>query len=145
MLPASYRIDYSDRHPHPFGKTWWAVNSGEAALMDDMAMSNCGADAADRYAVLHRHDSLMPGHRLRHYRVFAMNEYGTSPVSIEPTYVTETTVDYARPSAARMLTATTTLVDSIVLDWQRPTDLGGATLLWYCHGGWYERSHEYPT
>ena len=49
-----------------------------------------------------------------------------------PTYVTATTMDYARPSAARGLTATTSLVDSIVLNWQAPNDLGGATLLFYC-------------
>ena len=95
-----------------------------------MADDNCGASAADGMRC-YTDTGLMPGTE-RHYRVFAINEYGTSPVSIEPTYATATTMDYARPSAARMLTATTTLVDSIVLNWQAPTDLGGATLLWYC-------------
>ena len=124
----SYRIDYSDNT-----RVWRNLvggESGEAALMDSMADDNCAADAAVGMRC-YTDDSLKPG-QMRHYRVFAMNYFGTSPVSIVPTYATAITVDYARPSAARGLTATTSLVDSIVLDWQPPTDLGGATLAWYC-------------
>ncbi len=127
-LATSYRIDYSDNT-----RVWRNLlggESGEAALMDTMADSNCAADAADGMRCF-TDMTLTPG-KLRHYRVFAMNDQGTSPVSIQPTYVTATTNDYTRPSAARLLTATTSLVDSIVLNWQSPTDLGGATLLWYC-------------
>lgn len=124
----SYRIDYSDNT-----RVWRNLlggESGEDALMDAMADSKCGSDAMEGMRC-YTDTSLKPG-QLRHYRVFAMNYSGTSVVSIEPTYATATTRDYGRPSAARGLTATTTLPDSIVLDWQSPTDFGGATLLWYC-------------
>ena len=128
---ASYRIDYSDNPTRT--RVWFNLvggDSGEAALMDDMAMSNCGADAADGMRCF-TDMTLKPGTE-RSYRVFAMNEYGTSPVSVMPTYATETTMDYGNPSAVLGLTATTNRREEIELNWQAPTDLGGATLLFYC-------------
>ena len=127
-LAKSYRIDYSDDT-----RVWVNLlggESGEAALMDTMADSNCAADAADGMRCF-TDMTLKPG-ELRHYRVFAMNEFGTSPVSILPTYATATAMDYSSPSAVLGLTATTNRRDEIELNWQAPTDLGGATLLFYC-------------
>ena len=127
-LAKSYRIDYSDNT-----RVWVNLlggESGEAALMDTMADSNCAADAADGMRCF-TDMTLTPG-KLRHYRVFAMNDFGTSPVSILPTYGTATTMDYSSPSAVLGLTATTNRRDEIELNWQSPTDLGGATLLFYC-------------
>ena len=124
----SYRIDVSEDT-----RVWSNLlggESGDPALDDSLADNNCGSGAADGMRC-YTDTSLTPG-ETRHYRVFAVNDFGTSPVSIVPTYATATTTDYGRPSAVLGLTATTTLVDSIVLDWQPPTDLGGATLLWYC-------------
>jgi hypothetical protein len=124
----SYRIDYSDDT-----RVWKNLVGGEES---DEMLSNLAADANCVSATAgdmrcYTDITLEPG-ETRHYRVFAVNEFGTSPLSVEPGYATATTIDYARPSAALGLTATTTLEDRIVLDWQPPTDLGGATLAWYC-------------
>ena len=127
-LAMSYRIDYSDET-----RVWRNLVGGEesdATLMDAAADTDCGADAADGMRCF-TDTTLKPG-QLRHYRVFAVNEFGTSPVSILPTYATATSMDYSNPSAVLSLTATTTRREEIELNWQAPTDLGGGTLLFYC-------------
>ena len=124
----SYRIDYSADT-----RVWKNLLGGEesdTALTDAMADENCAADAADGMRCF-TDMTPMPGTK-RHYRVFAVNDYGTSPVSVMPTYATETTMDYGNPSAVLGLTATTNRRDEIELNWQAPMDLGGATLLFYC-------------
>ena len=123
-----YRIDYSDDT-----RVWVNLmggESGSAALAETMADNNCVADAAAGLRC-YTDTSLKPGME-RHYRVFAVNALGTSPVSTGPTYVTATTLPYANPSPVRGLTATTHHVDQIVLNWQPPTDTGGAEIEWYC-------------
>ena len=123
-----YRIDYSDDT-----RVWVNLmggDSGTAALAETMADNNCGADAADGLRC-YTDMTLKPGTE-RHYRVFAVNLLGTSPVSTGPTYATATTLPYANPSPVQGLTATTHHVDQIVLNWQPPTDTGGAEIELYC-------------
>ena len=124
-----YRVDYSTD-----ARVWHNVIGGEEAgkgtLTEDMAMSNCGsdADADDRcYTV----DMLMPG-KTYHFRVFAMNEFGTSPISVDETIATGDTRPVSPPDAITGLTATDYFTDMIVLDWNAPVDDGGADVLWYC-------------
>ena len=125
----SYRIDYAEDTP----RVWKNLLGGEESdtmLTDAMADDNCAADAADGMRCF-TDMTPMPG-TTRHYRVFAVNGAGTSPVSVMPTYATETTMDYGNPSAVLGLTATTNRREEIELNWQAPMDLGGATLLFYC-------------
>ena len=124
-----YRVDYSTD-----ARVWHNVIGGEEAgkgtLTEDMAMSNCGsdADADDRcYTV----DMLMPG-TTYHFRVFAMNEFGTSPISVDETIATGETRPVSPPDAITGLTATDYFTDRIVLNWNAPVDDGGADVLWYC-------------
>ena len=127
-MATSYRIDYSSDT-----RVWRNLVGGEesdTSLMDTSADMYCGTDAADAMRCF-TDMTLTPGER-RHYRVFAVNEFGTSPVSINPTYHTATAMNYGNPSAVLRLTASTTRRDEIELNWQAPTDLGGATLLFYC-------------
>lgn len=124
----SYRIDYSADT-----RVWKNLVGGEesdTSLAEATADGNCAADAADGMRCF-TDMTLTPGEE-RHYRVFAVNDFGTSPVSIIPTYATATAVDYGNPSPVLNLTASTTRREEIALHWQAPTDLGGATLLFYC-------------
>ena len=121
-LATSYRIDYSADT-----RVWHNL---EPALMDAAADSDCAADAADAMRC-HTDTSLKPKQK-RYYRVFAVNEFGTSPVSEDPTYIFATTLDFADPSEVRGLTATTHHQDMIDLSWQAPADNGGGTVIWYC-------------
>ena len=122
---ASYRIDYSDQPTRT--RVWRNLEMGVADASADMY---CGADAAAGLRCF-TDTSLKPG-QIRSYRVFAVNNLGTSPVSTGPTYATATTLPYANPSPVQGLTATTHHRDQIVLNWQPPTDTGGAEIEWYC-------------
>lgn len=119
---AGYRIDYSDNT-----RVWYNLMP---MVSDASADMDCDADAAEGMRCFTDMD-LTPG-TTRHYRVFAMNDFGASPVSVEPTYDTATTMGYANPTAVLGLSASTHYVDQIVLDWQRPTDTGGADIVLYC-------------
>ena len=121
----SYRIDYSDT---PTRTRVWR-NLG-MSVADAMADDSCAADAAAGMRCF-TDMTLKPG-QTRSYRVFAVNNLGTSPVSTGPTYATATTLPYANPSPVRGLTATKHHRDMIELNWQPPTDSGGAAIKWYC-------------
>ena len=130
MMPAagmgdpatSYRIDYSDDT-----RIWRNLMPMVADASADMY---CGADAA---AAMRCFTDMTPKPGMeRHYRVFAMNALGIGPISVKPTYATAKTLDYANPSPVLGLTATTHHVDMIELNWQPPTDSGGAGIVWYC-------------
>ena len=122
-----YRVDMSyDAH------IWHNVIGGEHStdmLTESMATSNCnsGEDGKRCYTV----SGLKPGETY-HFRVFAMNEFGTSPISILETIGTGETLPVGPPDTVRGLTATDYFRDKIVLDWQKPADTGGADVKWYC-------------
>ena len=101
-----------------------------AALSDADADANCASGAAaDRRC--YPSTGLKPGVTY-YYRVFAMNTYGISAVSVDKTYAFDTTEEVGDPSPVRVLTATDDQEEQINLDWQAPLDNGGADVLWYC-------------
>jgi hypothetical protein len=122
-----YRVDMSyDAH------IWHNVIGGEHStdmLTESMATSNCnsGEDGSRCYTV----SRLKPAETY-HFRVFAMNEFGTSPISILETIGTGETLPVDPPDTVTGLTATDYFRDKIVLDWQEPADTGGAEVKWYC-------------
>ena len=119
----SYRIDISEND----ARVWRNL---EASVMDGDADMYCGSGAAANLRC-YTSKSLTPG-KTYYYRVFAVNEFGISPVSIDPTYDLAKTLDYETPDPVDMLTATTNLVDKIVLGWDAPEDDGGADVVLYC-------------
>ena len=125
--PTKYRVDWSSDN-----RIWHNVIGGEASddvLTESMAMSDCTSDDdGDRcYTVM----ELDPG-TTYHFRVFAMNDFGTGPISINETIGTGTTLAVEPPSTITGLTATTYFTDKIVLTWDAPPDNGGADLKWFC-------------
>ena len=119
----SYRIDISEND----ARVW---SNLEASVMDGDADMYCGSGAAADLRC-YTSEKLTPG-KTYYYRVFAVNEFGISPVSINPTYDLAKTLDYETPDPVEMLTATTNLVDKIVLGWNAPEDNGGADVVLYC-------------
>ena len=122
--PASgYRIDYSADT-----RVWHNL---EPSFSDMDAEAACAANATDTTRC-YTHTGLDPATK-RYYRVFAMNAHGDlSPVSVGPTYVFATTLNFGDPSEVPGLTASTTYEDKIVLNWHAPADDGGGTIVWYC-------------
>ena len=125
--PTMYRVDMSSD-----ARIWHNVIGGEGTtdvLTESMAMSDCETgEAGNRcYTV----EDLDPG-ATYHFRVFAMNDFGTSPISIMETIGTGTTLSVEPPSVLTGLTATTYFRDKIVLTWDAPADNGGADLKWFC-------------
>ena len=119
----SYRIDISEND----ARVWRNL---KASVMDGDADMYCGSGAAADLRC-YTSEKLTPG-KTYYYRVFAVNEFGISPVSIDPTYDLAKTLDYETPDPVDMLTATTNLVDKIVLEWDAPEDDGGADVVLYC-------------
>ena len=119
----SYRIDISEND----ARVWRNL---EATVMDGDADMYCGSGAAADLRC-YTSEKLTPG-KTYYYRVFAVNEFGISPVSIDPTYDLAKTLDYETPDPVDMLTATKNLVDKIVLGWDAPEDDGGADVVLYC-------------
>ena len=124
VVPTGYRIDYSED-----SRVWRNLVPN---LTEAMADAYCGTSAAaDQRCYTDEDEDLEPNTR-RYYRVFALSGNLTGPVSVGPTYDFATTVDYADPTVARLLTATTRHREMIDLTWQAPTDNGGAEVMWYC-------------
>ena len=127
--PTMYRVDMStDTH------IWHNVIGGENStemLTESMATSNCTTDDSRNrcYTV----EKLMPS-KTYHFRVFAMNYFGTSPISVNKTIGTGKTRAVEPPDRVTDLNATTYYLDKIQLDWREPVGDGGADLLWYCIG-----------
>ena len=69
-----------------------------------------------------------------HFRVFAMNDFGTSPISVNETIVSGTTLPIDPPDTVGGIEATDYYVDKIVVTWDEVAETGGAEVLWYCLG-----------
>ncbi len=126
---ATYRVDISKDTD-----LWMNVIGGEAsdeALTEAEAMSNCGDDdEGNRCYTATDLDS----NTLYHFRVFAMNEFGTSPISVDETLGSGMTLRIDPPAKATGLDATDYYEDKIVVSWHGVVETGGADVLWYCLG-----------
>ena len=71
---------------------------------------------------------------LYHFRVFAMNEFGTSPISVDETLGSGMTLRIDPPARVGILEATDYYEDKIVVSWHDVLETGGADVLWYCIG-----------
>ena len=67
-----------------------------------------------------------------HFRVFAINTFGTSGISVSKTTGAGTTLPIEPPDPSSGLWATDYHVDMIELGWTPPADDGGADIVWYC-------------
>ena len=115
-----YRIDRSDDT-----RVWTQI---EPSLADaDVA---CDSSVGANYRC-HMDTGLEPN-KTYYYRVFAMNEFGISAVSVDDTYDDVTTEAVGAPMAVRNLDATTDQEKQIDLTWHAPADDGGADILFYC-------------
>ena len=124
-----YRVDISTDTD-----VWMNVIGGEASsdtLTESMAMSNCtSSDEGNRCYTA-------PGLKadtLYHFRVFAMNDHGTSGISVDETLGSGRTHPIDPPEKASGLEATDYYEDKIVVSWDEVMDTGGADVLWYCLG-----------
>ena len=125
-----YRVDISTDTD-----VWHNVIGGEESdkgtLTESMAMSNCTTDDdGDRCYTA----TGLTADTQYHFRVFAMNEFGTSPISEMETIASGTTLRIDPPAKATGLDATDYYEDQIVVSWDAVTDTGGADVLWYCVG-----------
>ena len=116
----SYRIDRSEDT-----RVWTNIESSVSA--DD---AGCDPDG-DSQSCSYEDTMLMPG-KTYYYRVFAMNAFGISPVSVDETYDVAMTEPVGSPEAPSMLMASRNREKEIHLSWTMPTDNGGADLEWYC-------------
>ena len=125
-----YRVDYSTETD-----VWRNViggeESGKGTLTDGMATSNCTTDDAGNrcYTAIG-----LTADTQYHFRVFAMNDPGTSGISVEETIASGTTLRIDPPAKATGLEATDYFEDKIVVSWDAVTTTGGAAVLWYCVG-----------
>ena len=126
-IATMYRVDMSTTAAS--GTTSSAVKASSDTLADSVARDACTEDDERNrcYTVM----GLMPGTEYR-FRVFAMNDLGTGPISADETIGTGETLPVDPPTMATMLEATDYFADQIVLTWDTPTDTGGADLKWYC-------------
>ena len=129
--PTMYRVDISEDTLF-----WSNVIGGERptdtqTLTEAEAMNDCGADEDGNrcYTVTGLNSDM-----LYHFRVFAMNDFGTSPISIEETIGSGTTLPIDPPATVEGISATDYYVDKIVVTWNEVSETGGAEVLWYCLG-----------
>ena len=127
--PTMYRVDISRDTD-----VWMNVIGGEGTnttLTESMATSNCtSSDEGNRCYTA----PSLKANTLYHFRVFAMNQHGTSPISVVETIGSGKTLRIDPPAKATGLDATDYYEDKIVVSWDEVTDTGGADVLWYCLG-----------
>ena len=63
-----------------------------------------------------------------------MNGFGTSPISVDETIGSGTTLPIDPPDTVGGIEATDYYVDKIVVTWNEVAETGGADVLWYCLG-----------
>ena len=115
-----YRIDRSTDT-----RVWTQL---EASLADADVACDSSMGAAYR---CHMDTGLKP-ETTYYYRVFAMNAFGISAVSVDETYDDATTEPVGAPTAVPNLKATDDQEKQIDLTWDAPADDGGADILLYC-------------
>ena len=124
-----YRVDISKDTD-----VWMNVIGGEMSddmLTDADAMADCTSDDnRNRCYTAPGLDS----DTLYHFRVFAMNEFGTSPISVDETLGSGMTLRIDPPARVGILDATDYYEDKIVVSWDQVGMTGGADVLWYCLG-----------
>ena len=124
-----YRVDVSKDTD-----VWMNVIGGEMSddmLTDADAMADCTSDDnRNRCYTAPGLDS----DTLYHFRVFAMNEFGTSPISVDDTLGSGMTLRIDPPARVGNLDATDYYEDKIVVSWHDVLETGGADVLWYCIG-----------
>ena len=126
--PTMYRVDVS-KHTLVWGNVIGGEEMGKGTLTESMAMSNCTSDDdGDRCYTATGLDS----DTLYHFRVFAMNDFGTSGISIVETIASGETLAIDPPARVTGITATDYHTDKIVVSWNEVMDTGGADVLWYC-------------
>ena len=128
-MPTMYRVDISKDTD-----VWMNVIGGEMSddmLTDADAMADCTSDDnRNRCYTAPGLDS----DTLYHFRVFAMNEFGTSPISVDETLGSGMTLRIDPPARVGSLDATDYYEDKIVVSWHDVLETGGADVLWYCIG-----------
>ena len=128
-MPTMYRVDISKDTD-----VWMNVIGGEMSddmLTDADAMAVCTSDDnRNRCYTATGLDS----DTLYHFRVFAMNEFGTSPISVDETLGSGMTLRIDPPARVGSLDATDYYEDKIVVSWHDVLETGGADVLWYCLG-----------
>ena len=125
--PTMYRVDISTD-----ARIWHNSIGGELStdtLMKSDAESACTTDDAEDSC--HTVDNLQSD-MTYHFRVFAMNYFGTSPISVDETIVSGKTLAVDPPDQLTGLMATDYHDEKIVLYWDEPVDTGGAPVVWYC-------------
>ena len=124
-----YRVDISKDTD-----VWMNVIGGEMSddmLTDAEAMEDCTSDDnRNRCYTAPGLDS----DTLYHFRVFAMNEFGTSPISVDETLGSGMTLRVDPPARVGGLDATDYYEDKIVVSWHDVLETGGSDVLWYCLG-----------
>ena len=124
-----YRVDISKDTD-----VWMNVIGGEMSddmLTDAEAMEDCTSD--DNRNRCYTATGLK-SNTLYHFRVFAMNEFGTSPISVDETLGSGMTLRIDPPARVGGLDATDYYEDKIVVSWHDVLETGGADVLWYCLG-----------
>ena len=131
--PTMYRVDVSTDTD-----VWNNVIGGEASddeWTEAEAMDECTSDDEGNRCYT---ATGLKSDTLYHFRVFAMNDFGTSPISIGPapkaTIESGETLRIDPPAKATGLEATDYYTDKIVVSWRDVVDTGGADVLWYCVG-----------
>ena len=105
-MPTGYRIDVSENR-----RVW-------KSLMPDTVNTDLS----------YRHDTELSAGNIRHYRVFALNAHGASPVS---NVAQGKTTAATKPTPVQNLTATANGQDEIVLGWNAPSNDGGTDITGY--------------
>ena len=102
---------------------------GKGTLTESAATNDCGTgDDRNRcYTVT----DLNPD-TLYHFRVFAINDFGTGAISDDKTIGSGRTLRLDPPGRALGLDATDYHADKIVLTWDEQEETGGGTVKWYC-------------
>ena len=129
-MPTMYRVDVST-DTDVWNNVIGGEEAGKGTLTESMAMENCTSD--DEGNRCYTATGLKPDMQY-HFRVFAMNDFGTSGISVDETIASGTTLPIDPPAKATGLAATDYYTDKIVVTWDKVEMTGGADVLWYCLG-----------
>ena len=106
--------------------TGYRIDRSSDGFVWMMDVADTGSDAT-----MHKIEDLMAGTRY-YFRVYALNEDHTGPLSIRPLNLSVMTTPAVAPDVVTGLTATRGLEKMITLTWQQPAYNGGADVDRYC-------------